>query len=97
MYITQTIIEDGKEYEVITYDGKVYWVLNGKYHREKGPAYYECDGYKTWCQNELYHRLDGPAEIGSHGTKRWWISNRHITKHQHIKIRTILSLGLDKI
>ena len=44
------------------------WYLNGKRHREDGPAniyYYESGAiwYQRWCVNGEYHREDGPAII----------------------------------
>jgi hypothetical protein len=98
-YTTQTIIEDGKEYEVEIYDnGYVRWFLNGKTHREKGPAQYIGHGdYIYWIQNNILHRLNGPASIYPAGNKFWSINGMDFTKRQHTKIRTMLSLGLDKI
>jgi hypothetical protein len=96
---TKTIIEDGKKYEVeIYYDGRVDWFLNGKFHREKGPAYYyERDGYKAWYQNNYAHRLDGPAAVWEDGIKHWRINDEYFTEQTHTKIRTMLALQLDKI
>jgi hypothetical protein len=41
-----------KTYEVKVYDnGHKDWYLNGKYHREDGPAVERADGYKAWYLN----------------------------------------------
>jgi hypothetical protein len=72
------ITENGKEYEVVIDENQnVYWILNGKYHREKGPAQiaYDLLGYRTWYQNGLLHRLDGPAVIYSNSRKYWCVNN----------------------
>jgi len=42
------------------------WYLNGKYHREDGPAYqdwsyYGQKNYEGWYLNGKEHREDGPA------------------------------------
>ena len=40
------------EYEVKVYaNGNKYWWLNGKQHREDGPAVEYADGYKFWYLN----------------------------------------------
>ena len=41
-----------KTYEVRVYnDGTKFWSLNGKYHREDGPAIEWYDGDKNWYLN----------------------------------------------
>jgi len=41
-----------KTYEVLVYDsGSKEWYLNGKLHREDGPAYEDSDGTKIWYLN----------------------------------------------
>ena len=32
-------------------NGTKYWSLNGKYHREDGPAIERSNGTKEWCLN----------------------------------------------
>jgi len=40
------------KYTVEVYaDGDKYWYLNGKLHREDGPAVEWADGYKSWYLN----------------------------------------------
>jgi hypothetical protein len=40
------------EYTVKVYpDGDKEWWLNGKLHREDGPAFEDSDGYKAWWLN----------------------------------------------
>jgi antitoxin component YwqK of YwqJK toxin-antitoxin module len=53
-----------------SYEG---WYINGKYHREDGPAYqqwYENGkiNYEEWLLNNNRHREDGPAV-------QWWYGN----------------------
>jgi len=52
--------------------GTKYWYLNGKYHREDGPAIEFADGSKQWCLNNKRHREDGPAIEHADGTKEWF-------------------------
>ena len=52
------------------------WSLNGKLHREDGPAiqeWYENDQkeFEIWCLNGQYHRENGPAV-------QWWYDNGQI-------------------
>jgi hypothetical protein len=49
---------------------KIYRV-NGKWHREDGPAIEWGNGHKEWYINGKYHREDGPA-IESDGGKLWY-------------------------
>jgi hypothetical protein len=45
-----------KEYTVKVYDdGTKEWYLNGKLHREDGPAGEYADGSKWWYLNGVYH------------------------------------------
>jgi hypothetical protein len=63
------------KYEVKVYaDGGKYWYLNGKFHREDGPAVEDSDGYKAWYLNGKLHREDGPAVEDSYGYKAWWLN-----------------------
>ena len=40
-----------KEYTVKVYNDRTEWFLNGKFHREDGPAVEWADCYKVWCLN----------------------------------------------
>jgi hypothetical protein len=58
-------------------NGTKYWILNGEYHREDGPAI-ECpNGTKEWILNGKRHREDGPAIEHSDGTKHWILNNKY--------------------
>lgn len=56
-------------------DVTVYQLIDGKYHREDGPAYSSKSGYSAWWVNGLRHRLDGPAIIFQDGSMHWWVDN----------------------
>jgi hypothetical protein len=64
-------------YEVRVYEdgGKAYY-LNGKRHREDGPAVEESNGEKYWYLNGQRHREDGPAFDLSDGTKFWYLNDK---------------------
>jgi len=65
------------EYTVLVYDdGSKYWFLNGKYHREDGPAIEYSDGSKAWYLNGKRHRVDGPAIEGTNGSKAWYLNGK---------------------
>ena len=62
------------EHSKVTIDGKEYYqtihinkfntgryYLNGKFHRENGPAVEREDGTSMWYLNGKLHREDGPA------------------------------------
>ena len=58
-------------------DGNQYWYLNGKLHREDGPAVIWANGNKFWFLNGKCHREDGPAYISSDGTQAWWVNGEY--------------------
>ena len=65
------------EYTVKVYpNGIKYWCLNGKLHREDGPAIEWADGDKEWYLNGKLHREDGPAYEGASGNKSWYLNGK---------------------
>ncbi|MDP2696101.1 MAG: hypothetical protein Q8O87_02500 [bacterium] len=58
------------------YEDRVEWRLDGKYHREDGPAIERVGGDKSWFINGKLHREDGPALEWSDGKKVWYINGR---------------------
>ena len=59
-------------------DGVKEWRLNGRRHREGGPAYERPDGTKQWWVNGKFHREGGPAIEWSNGSKEWYLNGeRH--------------------
>ena len=64
------------EYTVRVHDnGAKEWYLNGKLHREDGPAIERASGSKDWWLNGKLHREDGPA-IEWAGSKDWWLNGK---------------------
>ena len=57
-------------------DGTKEWYLNGKCHREDGPAIERPDGSKVWYLNGECHREDGPAVEQHDGTKIWYLNGK---------------------
>ena len=65
--------------------GNKYWWLNGKFHREDGPAIERADGYQAWYLNGKAHREDGPALISISGFKSWWLNDKFIAEGERPK------------
>ena len=58
--------------------GSKEWYLNGKLHREEGPAIEDPSGSEYWYLNDELHRQDGPAVECSDGYKSWYLNGiRH--------------------
>ena len=71
------------EYTVKVYsNGHKLWYLNGKLHREDGPAVEYSNGYKAWYLNDKRHREDGPAVEGSSGYKAWYLNGEKLTEKE---------------
>jgi len=71
------------KYEVEVYaDGDKHWYLNGKLHREDGPAVERRDGTKFWFLNGERHREDGPAREYSDGYKAWYLNGERLTEDE---------------
>jgi hypothetical protein len=57
-------------------DGSKHWYINGKLHREDGPACEYANGDKCWYSNDKRHREDGPAVEYANGSKYWYINGK---------------------
>jgi len=71
------------EYTVEVYNnGDKFWHLDGKLHREDGPAIEYSNGYKAWYLNDKRHREDGPAIEYSNGHKEWYLNDEELTEEK---------------
>ena len=52
------------------------WYINGKLHREDGPAIERSNGFNSWYINGKLHREDGPAIEQSNGYNSWYINGK---------------------
>jgi hypothetical protein len=88
-----------KEYTVkVSEDGSKSWYLNGKLHREDGPAIERSNGYKAWCLNGKHHREDGPAVELSNGYKEWYLNGKEYTEEEFLrKTSTVKELTVNEI
>ena len=69
------------EYTVkVDADGDKFWYVNGKLHREDGPACEHANGDKRWYLNGHRHREDGPAAEYANGTKRWYLNGQNLAE-----------------
>jgi len=59
-------------------DGNKYWYLNGKCHKEDGPAVEYANGHKEWFLNGKRHKVDGPAIELVGGAKYWYLNGEQI-------------------
>ena len=65
------------EYTVkVNSDGDKMWFLNGRYHREDGPAVEYADGTKSWYSKGKLHREDGPAIEYADGSEYWCLNGK---------------------
>jgi hypothetical protein len=72
------------EYTVKVYaSGNKSWYLNGKRHREDGPAVEYANGDKAWYLNGKRHREDGPAIEYADGDKSWYLNGENVTEEEH--------------
>ena len=60
--------------------GDKAWYLNGKLHREDGPAFEGASGSKEWYLNGKRHREDGPAIEWADGSKSWLLNDKLLTE-----------------
>ena len=78
------VIENSIEYDVKEYGrGSKYWFLNGKRHREDGPAVEYSNGDKVWYLNGKLHREDGPAIEYANGDKSWFLDSIQYSKEEY--------------
>ena len=59
-------------------DGTKDWYLDGKLHREDGPAVEYANGDKEWYLDGKIHREDGPAVEWSDGYKAWYLNDEKV-------------------
>jgi len=76
---------DVKNRLIVTKDGTKKWYLNGKRHREDGPAIEYPDGIKAWYLNGELNRKDGPAVEYPDGTKIWFLNGQKLSEKDWFK------------
>lgn len=85
----QHVNEGGINYTKIVVGERELWKLNGKWHRELGPAVTAENGNQYWYINGVLHREDGPAIIRG-GQVEYWFWGKQcntITEFEQIKMQ----------
>ena len=73
----------------------IFYFVNGKIHREDGPASVIINGNKFWFVNDKWHRLDGPAVERNNGDVEYWIEDKQYdTKEEFETAAYIYKNGL---
>ena len=67
-------LDEPKSTLILSQSGEKQWYLNGRCHREGGPAIERASGHKEWYLNGRLHREGGPAVEYSNGGKEWWLN-----------------------
>ena len=85
-----------KTYTVKVYNnGSKIWYLNGKLHREDGPAVEYDNGDKIWFLNCKLHREDGPAIEKSNGIIYWYLNGKEYTEAEfNVKMNPVKELSV---
>jgi len=74
------------EYKVkVDKNGNRFWYLNGKPHREDGPAIENVNGDKYWFLNGKRHREDGPAIEWLNGQKEWYLNGINFSESEFLR------------
>jgi hypothetical protein len=68
------------EYTVKVDDSGRAWYVNGKLHRDDGPAIEFASGDKEWYLNGKLHRTDGPAIEVISGATYWYLNGVEVTQ-----------------
>ena len=56
--------------------GIQFWCIDGKFHRDGGPAVVSPLGTQQWFLSGVFHRLDGPAWITADGYQAWYVNGK---------------------
>ena len=72
-----------------------FYYVNGKEHREDGPAQEYINGDKFWLINGEFHRLDGPSIECIDGRKYYYVEGvEYSTKEEFDKVVYLYKNGL---
>lgn len=63
--------------------GTVSWLLDGRLHRDDGPALEWFNGTCEWWWHGNRHRVGGPVVMWPTGTMQWWISGVQVSHADH--------------
>ena len=85
----------------ITGIGETRYYLNGKIHREGGPAVFTHGGDREWYYHGQLHRLDGPAVQGPGGWfddgNEWWVfGEQFFSEEEFLQNRYVIEYKIKK-
>ena len=63
-------------------NGSREWYLNGKCHREDGPAVERANGSCEWYLNGICHRENGPAVEWADGYRAWYLDGVRLSEEE---------------
>jgi len=86
-----------KEYTVKVYKDRTEWYLNGKRHREDGPAIEWVNGTKAWYLNDKLHRVDGPAIEWADGSKVWYLNGIQYNEAEFLAKTTVQEMTMEEL
>lgn len=69
----------------ITNDGTKIWTVDGKRHREDGPAV-DFGPARFWYINDVLHREDGPAVEFDDAKPGWYLNGRVYSFQDYIDV-----------
>ena len=75
---------NGHIQNIVTNNEGTFYYLDGKLHRNDGPAVIRKD-YESWYKNDQLHREDGPAVEYTNGTKEWWLNGKPLSEKEFIQ------------
>jgi hypothetical protein len=61
-------------------DGSQSWKVDGKFHRDEGPAIIYKTGTMIWYQHGRLHCETGPAWCWLNGELEWWLQGIQYTE-----------------
>ena len=79
------------EYKVKVFEnGTIEWYdLEGRLHKEDGPAVVSSDGFRAWHKHGELHRTDGAAVSYSDGSEEWFIDGKHPLWYQKQQLNAV--------
>ena len=73
-------------------DGTIFYMLDGKCHREDGPARKFISGTEFWLVDGNFHRMDGPAASYANGYQEWWIRGERLDCSTQTEFERLIKL-----
>lgn len=85
-------MKDNLTEKEIDIHGTISYRLNGKFHREDGPARKFISGTEFWLVNGNFHRMDGPAASYANGYQEWWIRGERLDCRTQSEFERLIKL-----